>query len=407
MPAKHEQMRSTNTLLVLEHIRQNGESTRRSIQKETGLSWAAVSTISTELIFQKVLMELPYSERVPGRNPVYLDFVPKRNLTLGMEINAEGITALLLDLRCVAVDSYIEPLKSLDRDCVIEQMISAIDLLINKNELDSGSIMGIGIATQGTVDRDGAMSVYNSFFNDWRNVPLKQIFEERFGIPVHVMHDPACIALAEQWNRRFTDKDDFAVIRLSYGIGMSHVVQGKPVTGSNGIAGELGHIVLDRDGPICSCGNRGCMEAYCSIRGMVHRIISEYQAGNLLLPESLRQMNDRDIGFMGGVISWSADEAGKGNKVLLRLFEDAAYYLGVGIANIVSLFNPKYVILTGDMLEYQDLILDKAKAVARELAWSLSEFEIIISKEGRSQASVGAALYFINEAFSSLSSRLL
>lgn len=407
MPAKHEQMRSTNALLVLEHIRQNGASTRRSIQKETELSWAAVSTISADLIAKKVLMELPYSERVAGRNPVYLDFVPGRNLTLGIEINAEGITALLLDLRCVIVDSYIEPLESLDRDSVVDQMICAIDLLVEKNELSYSAIMGIGIATQGTVDRDGAISVYNSFFNDWRDVPLKQIFEKRFGIPVHVMHDPACIALAEQWNRRFTEKDDFAIIRLSYGIGMSHIVQGKPVTGSNGIAGELGHMVLDRNGPMCSCGNRGCMEAYCSIRGMVHRITDEYHAGNLVLPESFRQMNDRDIGFMSSLISWAAEEARKGNAVLLRLFDDAAYFLGVGIANVVSIFDPNCIILTGGLLDYQDLILDKAKAVARELAWSLSEFEIIISREGRSQAAVGAALYFINDAFSSLSSRLI
>ncbi|MBE6940887.1 MAG: ROK family protein [Ruminococcaceae bacterium] len=407
MPAKHDQMRGTNTLLVLEYIRHNGESTRRSIQKETGLSWAAVSTISTDLISKKVLMELPCSERVPGRNPVFLDFVPKRNLTLGIEINAEGITALLLDLRCDVVDHYIEPLESLDRDWVIDQMIRAIELLMSRNALDPSAILGIGIATQGTVDRDGAISVYNSFFNDWRNVPLKRIFEERFGIPVHVMHDPACIALAEQWNRRFTDKDNFAVIRLSYGIGMSHIVQGKPVTGSNGIAGELGHMVLDRNGPLCSCGNRGCMESYSSIRGLAHRIIAEYHAGNLSLPESLTQMNDRDIEFMSGLVSWSAAEAAEGNEVLLNIFDDAAYFLGVGIANVVSIFDPNCIILTGGLLDYQDLILDKAKTVAKELAWSLSEFEIIISREGRSQAAVGAALYFINDAFSSLSSRLI
>ena len=197
------------------------------------------------------------------------------------------------------------------------------------------------------------------------------------------------------------------MIRLSYGIGMSHIVQGNPVTGSNGIAGELGHMVLDRNGPRCSCGNRGCMEAYSSMRGLTYRIIDAYQRGDISLPEHLRIMNDRDVAFMSNLVNWGAEEAARGNKVLKEFFDDAAYFLGVGIANIVSLFNPKYVILTGGMLEYQQLLLEKAEKTSRELAWSLSEFEIIISREGRYQASAGAALYFINQAFTSLSSRLL
>ena len=407
MPAKHEQMRSTNTLLVLDHIRRNGESTRRSIQKATELSWAAVSTISAELISKMVLRELPLSGKLAGRNPVCLDFVPMQNLTLGVEINAEGITVQLLDLRCAVVDSRVEELESVERDQVIDQMIRVIDGLIQKNGLDTASMLGIGIATQGSVDKKGATSLYNSFFSDWRDVPLKEIFEKRFGIPVHVMHDPVCIALAEQWNRKFSEEDDFAMIRLSYGIGMSYIVQGNPITGSDGIAGELGHIVLERNGPLCSCGNRGCMESYCSIRGLTHRIMEEYQAGSLSLPRQLQQMNDRDVFSMRRVVEWGAEEARRGNPVMLRLFDDAAYYLGVGIANIVSLFNPKYVILTGEMLRFQDLIMEEAKQTAAQMAWSLSRYEIIISDDGRHQASSGAALYFINNAFKNMDSKLL
>ena len=407
MPVKHEQMRGTNALLVLNHIRQNGASTRRSIQMATGLSWAAVSTISADLISKMVLRELPFSGKFAGRNPFSLDFVPMQNLTLGVEINAAGLTVQLLDLRCAVIDKCTEPLKSLDRDRVIEQMIHAVEELINRHGLDAQSLLGIGIATQGSVDREGSVSLFNSFFNGWRNVPLKEICEERFGIPVHVMHDPVCIALAEQWNRRLTEKDDFAMIRLSYGIGMSYIVQGDPITGSDGIAGELGHMILNSNGPRCSCGNRGCMESYCSLRGLTHRILEAYQATHTDLPEEFRQMNDRDIQFMSNMVNWGAEEARRGNAVLVKIFDDAAYYLGVGVANIVSLFNPKYVILTGEMLAFQDLILEKATQTANQMAWSLSKFQIIISNEDRCRASTGAALYFINNAFNSLDSKLL
>ncbi len=407
MPAKHEQMRSTNTLLVLDHIRQNNESTRRSIQQATELSWAAVSNISSDLIARSVLHEQMATGKTAGRAPGFLDFTPMHNLTIGMEVNASGILAQLFDLRCSVVDSITEQVKVPDRECIVNQILDCVEKLISRNDLRSESILGIGIATQGSVSRDGSKSLYNSFFNDWRNVALKEILEEKFSIPTHVMHDPVCIALAEQWQRKFTEDNDFALIRLSYGIGMSYIAQGQPVIGYDGFAGEMGHMVLDRNGPTCSCGNRGCLESYSSIRGLSHRIMEEYSRGTVAVPEELLQVNDHDVQSMTQLVAWSADIAREGHPVMKRMFDDAGYYLGMGIANIVSLFNPEYVILTGELLEYRDLFLAGARAAASYLAWGLSKYDIILSNGGRQQASSGAALYFINQAFSSMESKLL
>jgi predicted NBD/HSP70 family sugar kinase len=149
------------------------------------------------------------------------------------------------------------------------------------------------------------------------------------------------------------------------------------------------------------------MESYCSLRGLTDRIFEEYQAAHADLPEEFSQVSDRNIQFMSDVVVWGAEEARRGNVILKKIFDDAAYYLGVGIANIVSLFNPKYVILTGEMLAFQDLILEQTTQTANQMAWSLSKFQIIISDEDRFRASTGAALYFINNAFNSLDSKLL
>ena len=107
------------------------------------------------------------------------------------------------------------------------------------------------------------------------------------------------------------------------------------------------------------------------------------------------------------MVAWAADGASNGNKLLRRLFDEAGEYLGLGIANIVSLFNPSKVILTGELLQYQKLFLPHATKAAHSAAWMLSEFEILLLEEGRLQASVGAALHFINNAFESQDSRLL
>lgn len=407
MPAKHELMRNTNTLLVLEHIRQHGASTRRQIQRETNLSWAAVSNITADLIAASVLQETPFSGKSTGRNPGSLDFVPMHNLTIGVELNIEGLTFQLLDLRGNLVDMSVEPIYLAERDSVIQQILAGIASLLNTYSLTPEHVLGIGIATQGSVDRDGTMSLYNSFIKDWRNVPLKQICEDRFGIPVHVMHDPVSIALAEQWQRKLSGESDFAVIRLSYGIGMCYVAKGVPVTGRHGVAGELGHTVLDRNGPLCSCGNRGCMESYCSIRGIACRLDEAMAQGVLELPERFCTSAERDAFLMRGLVSWAANRARQGDATIAAIFDDAGYYLGVGIANVVSSFDPESVILIGDMLEYQDLFMEQAIKTANQLAWGLAKFDIILSGGGRRQASAGAALYYINKTFTQMDSRLL
>lgn len=407
MPAKHVQMRSANTLSVLEHIRTHGASTRREIEYATGLSWAAVSTISAELIDREVLYELPPQTKVAGRNPGSLDFIPMRNLTIGLELNAEGLSVLLFDLRCTVLDSRVEPLVSNRRDDVIAQTLAAVEAIISANKLYPADLLGIGIAMQGSVDKDGTTSLYNSFFLDWRNVPLKEIFESHFHVPALVMHDPVCIALAEQWSRKYSAEDEFAVVRLSYGIGMCYIAHGKPITGNEGIAGEFGHTVLNPYGPKCSCGNNGCLECYSSIRGLCHRILDAHRDGQIDLPATLREADDSDTEKMNRVVSWGAQQARNGNEVLKQLFSDVGTYLGAGLANIVSLFNPKYLILTGNLLDYRDLFLRSAEEWVRKIAWSFSDYTLLLSEGGRQTAATGAALHHINNAFVSLSSRLL
>lgn len=407
MLVKHEQMRSNNALLILDHIRQHGGSTRRNIQKSTQLSWAAVSNISASLVSKSILYEIPCNEKSMGRLPGYLDFVPMRNLTIGVEITVGGLIIVLMDLRCNFVDYIVEPLQGIQCQTVLDQIFSGVERMIQRHNLTPDCLLGLGIATQGSVDRDGTASLYNSFFTDWRDVPLKKMCEERFSIPVRIMHDPVCVALAEQWQRRFSDESQFAVLRLSYGIGMSCVVHGLPVRGNDGFSGEVGHMMLDPHGPQCSCGNRGCMESYASIRGIFNRVMADYQDEKVLLPSQLQDIRKSSPAFVLAVVRWCAEQARAGEERMLQYFSDAGYFLGIGIANIVNLFNPESVILTGRMLEFSDLFLDRVKETVESHRWKLSRVNLLVSDSDQWQAAIGAGLYFINDAFRSLQSPLL
>ena len=404
MPAQHNLMRSTNTMSILNHIRVHGGSTRREIQLATGLSWAAVSTIAADLLAQEILVEKATEERVSGRNPNLLDFNPRRNLSVGAEINMEGLTVVLLDLHSKVIYEQEELLEKPERNAVLNQLTRMIEEVLRINRLERSQLLGIGISVQGSVDKEGAISVYNHYIRDWRDVPMKALFEEYFGIPVCVMHDPVCIALAEQWQHKFLEQEDFVLIRLAYGIGMSYMYKGRPLNGHEGSAGEFGHMVVNCNGEGCSCGNDGCLEAYCSIRGIARRI---YEATVSASERADKPFVDDDILFLKELLVNAAQMANSGNLLMRKIFDDAGKYLGIGIANVINLLNSKYVVLTGGVLDASDLLVEQAKAHARKNAWHISTFELIISRESRLRASMGAALKYINDAFDNVESCLL
>ncbi|MBP5294462.1 MAG: ROK family protein [Lachnospiraceae bacterium] len=402
MTIQHEYMKNANALSVLSYIRENKECTRRDIQHATKLSWAAVSNIISDLIERQVLCEVAPQITAAGKNPLLLDFVPNKYLTIGVDLSAAGLSVVLLDLRCNILYSFTEPIGKPDKDSILALLKQSIGKVLTDNKISSSQILGIGMAIQGSVDREGTTSLYNTFFDNWRDVKLKEICEEHFHIPFYLGHDPLCVAKAEKWIRKLSDDDDFALIRLSYGVGMCYVTRGEPIKGYQGTSGELGHTVLNKDGPVCSCGNRGCLECYCSIRGLYQRILHDQDA---TLSDALFKIGDFES--MKATVADAYTKACHGDSRMMALFRDAGYYLGIGIANVVNLLNPKYVFLIGDMLEYQSLFLNTAKSTAFKLAWSFSNTAIHTSENGRQKAAIGAALYFIDDAFHSQASRLL
>lgn len=404
MSVQHNYMRNVNVQSVLRYIRANGECTRREIQSGTGLSWAAVSTITAELLDQQVLEEFASTERVSGRNPNLLCFNLKRNMSIGAEINVEGLTVVLMDIQGQIVDAGEEMLITAEKDTTLNQLTRMIEEILRKNNVRKELLLGIGVSVQGSVDKEGAISLYNHYIKDWRDVPLKELFQDYFSVPVQVIHDPVCIALAEEWEKNYLKADDFVLIRLGYGIGMSYMHDGKLLHGHQGTAGELGHMVVNSDGEQCTCGNQGCLEAYCSIRGIARRV---YEA---IVPEAdwaEAPFRDDDISYMKELLVHAAQKADSGNKIMQRIFDDAGRYLGIGIANLINLLNPRYVILTGGVLDASERLLDQARKHASQNAWHISSFDIIITKESRRRASMGAAMRFINEAFESQDSILL
>lgn len=392
-PETHSLMRRRNTLTILECIRNYGPITKKDIKVKTGLSWGAVSNIVADLLQKEIIYEVKSTNRGVGRAPCKYDINSSKNLIIGVDINIEGIKVVMIDLKCNVIGMISKEILINNREDILKQAKIMIYTLIEECNVSKDKIIGIGIAMQGTVDVERGVSVFTPYFNNWINVPLRDIFETEFGIPVLVEHDPNCMALAEKWFSFTDDIKNFLFIRLSMGIGLSIIIDGKIYRGVDGCAGEFGHLTMNPNGGRCTCGNFGCLEVYASGRGIIQRAMEGLKLGRTpILSKLVGEGNEVDIHTVGKA-------AREGDMYLRSLFDDGGTYLGVGISNLINLFNPELIIIGGELIKYSDLFFDRAKDVVNKKVWKNCRVNLQISKLDSSSAAIGAATLFVEKIF--------
>lgn len=389
---KHNSMRSTNTLALFECIRKYGPITKKEIQQHTGLSWGSISTIALELISKKLIVEIKSSETVVGRTPCLLDISSTDNFIIGVDVNLSGLTAVLIDLKCRIIKKTREEMSAPNKATILSKIKQMIAELIASVD-DKNKIKGIGLALPGDIDTKEGVSVFVPHFDDFTKVPIKQILEDEFGIEVTIEHDPNCMALTERRMGLAQNVDNFMFIRLSMGIGMSIMMGGKIYRGLNGSAGQFGHITMNPDGPRCTCGNYGCLETYASCETILRKSREGMKMGRAPVLETLLSQGDRLT------LATVAKAARGSDEFILSIFDDAATYLGIAIANVVNIFNPELIVLGGDLMNYQDIFLNKMRCFVDFKCWKNAKHPIEVSTFGSEAAAIGAALLFSDQIY--------
>jgi N-acetylglucosamine repressor len=388
MPSlRHDAMRKGNILSVLRCIRDYGPLAKSEIQSRTGLSWGAVSGITHDLLKERITAQRKSAEPSPGRTPELLE-IGDEIVVLGLDINIEGITAVAVGLNGHVLESAVMHLEYNDRSHILALARRMITDRISGATGQGKRIVGIGMAIQGAVDVENGVSVFSPHFADWNNVPIRSLFTGEFGLPALVEHDPNCMALAEMQAGKAPQYGNFIFIRLSMGIGMSIITDGKVYRGATGSAGEFGHTVVVPGGNRCFCGKNGCLEAYSSGRSILARASGEGCAASGLSRLS-------SISGLEAI----ASEARSGNERYRNLFRESGGYLGTGLANLVNLFNPETIVLGGELVRCADLFLEDAVSRAKQLAWPEAPVNIRLSPLGRDAAAVGAAALFLHRVF--------
>lgn len=391
----HDTMRKENVLLVLNCILENGPISKKEVKEKTGLGWATVSVIANELVDKKMIVKKKMDDGHVGRNPLVLDVYSDMNFIIGLDINISGITVTLIDLKCRIVYSKRKEEIGKDKESVLAVAFEIIDSIFSIYNARDKNILGIGISMQGAVDNNEGVSIYSPYFLNWSNVPLKNIFEEKYSMPVFVDRSPNCMALSERWLGSAKGIMNMLFIRhtLSMGIGMSITINGEIYHGGNNNAGEFGHITMKPDGILCSCGNYGCLETVASYSSIVKKLIDEIKSGQKTIITRLlggKPLESIDIGLIYSAFNL-------GDDFCVKIIDEMTTYLGIAISNSINLFNPDIVIIGGEMTRYESMYMPKLKEVIEKRTWEYSSKKVVVSKVAEYAAPIGAAIIIIQK----------
>lgn len=334
---------------VFEQVRANGQMPRMDVARTLNISPGSVTTITSDLIARGLLQEVEDSQRGPnrGRPPIALRVAPLSRFVVGMKLSDERHTAVLLDLAGNVVAGAHQTSAALRQstDEILAEVNTLMGKLLQKAGRVTADISAVGIGLPGLVDACTGIVRWSPVMTE-TDMPLRDQLSASLGLPVSLDNDTNLLTLAELWFGAGRGISNFAVVTIERGVGMGLVLNNRLFRGALGPGMELGHTKVQLDGALCRCGQRGCLEAYVADYALIR------EAGTAL---------DRDPRMDSSAVTMIEtlyQEANAGNEAALAIFSRAGRFLSVGLANIVQLFDPERIILSGERMRYEYMTAD-------------------------------------------------
>ncbi|WOI57585.1 ROK family protein [Palleronia sp. LCG004] len=341
---------------IFESVRAEGTISRAEIARTLGVSPGSVTSAATELLSAGYLEETHAPPRDSegtgrGRPPVALAVRPGAGLVAGIKLSETANSAVLHDFAGGPVAQISEPGtgRAVPPAALARIVARLVDAALAQAGRERHELDALGIGMPGFVD-SAAGNVHWSTLIDRRNVPLRDVLERKLGLPVTVDNDANLLTLAELWFGDGREVSTFAVVTIEHGVGMGIVLDNRVFRGARGLGTELGHIKVQLDGALCRCGQRGCLEAYVADYALVRE-------ASTALDWSMTDGLDAST-----ILARLHEEAKAGNAAARSIFRRAGRFLAVGLANVVNLFDPELIILSGERMEYDFLYADEVLA---------------------------------------------
>lgn len=353
--ATHQQTKQLNRDLVLKLIFDHETISRAEVARLTKLTRATVSEIVTGLMDEGLVEEIGYGESIGGKAPILLSLVADSRYLIGLNLAKDKFVGAVVNLRGQIKEMVEFPVNERDGVQALQLVYQMLDQLTAKGWKP---LVGIGIGTPGLVNtREGV--VVNAVNLDWQDLPLAQLLEARYRLPVSILNDSQATAIGEfVYGQDHPADSNLIVITVKHGIGAGILIHGRLFQGDGGGAGEIGHVVVQEEGALCRCGNRGCLETIASAHAVVRRV--QALAGEY--PQSSLAKNPA-AGLAEIEAAWRA-----GDALAQRVMSDAAHYLGGAIAALVGVLNIQKIVLTGDLACFGAPWLEQVRAAAARVA---------------------------------------
>jgi N-acetylglucosamine repressor len=347
-------MQEHNRSLTLRTLRQLGLCSRAQLAAKTGLTQGTITNIANDFIQRGVIQETGNFEGKRGRRAVGISLNSERFNVIVVRLTRKNVFLGVFDLAGTELQEKRELLSIEDgSEGAVRKIKDVVTGCLSSQS--KSSTVGIGFAIPGPyLSEEGRIALMTEF-PGWERIQIKKEFESAFDIPVYFELDANAGALAEWWLGPYRrDQGSMLYVAAGQGVGAGLVIDGQVLHGALGIAGGIGHMSINCFGPKCACGNRGCLEMYCSSTAIVK---------NLQHGSSASSVWDEpdEVSFNKAVTALA-----KGDPVAVSAFREAARYLGMGLVNMINGFNPHTIIIGDDLAQGRDLVLSTVRDTVAE-----------------------------------------
>jgi N-acetylglucosamine repressor len=355
-------VRRRNRAAVLEIILREPHVSRREIIQRTGLAAGAVTDITRELINKGLVQETSYLKRDgggAGRSPIGLEIVKDAAWVIGILVEADRITACLCnaiaEIDCTAA-------VELDNSSVDHVQVVLTELaneMLGRAAQEGKLVIGMGVSVPGMVTPDKGLVGFSTILG-WQDVQLGNRLRKGIPIPIAIDNDVRGMGLAKYWYDK-SEYDSFLMLYFGQGIAFCAVQDGEIWTGHSGAAGQIGHSIVEPDGPQCTCGNKGCFEAVVSA-DMIQSLIADEIAGGA---ESHLKVTTPGAGRLQTRHLCELLETG--DEAVRNVFRRISKYYGIAISNLIKAYDCEAVVLSGDLFSESDFFASLVKKETQRL----------------------------------------
>lgn len=346
-----EKVRKVNRSLVLNTLRLHAPTSRAQVANVTGLTRGTVSNIVNVLIEEGLVFEDKLQDSKIGRPSILLKLRPDGGAVIGVEIGVDFISVLLTNFVAeILWETRVQTTLSQSQTDIINQTEKYIDQALSIAKEHELRPLGIGVGLPGLVNvRQGNLILAPNL--GWKNLPLRLIWNQRFHLPIYIENEANLSALGEYYFGVARSVDNFIYLTSDIGLGGGIMIDGRLFRGAHGYGGEIGHIQRNPQGEQCGCGRIGCWETQVGPRAVLSRVKKEFEThpDQLLLDACSGNFNNLTFDLVVKL-------ALNGDTICRQAIEEVAVNLGVGIADLVNVFNPDMIVLGGAFIQGKDIL---------------------------------------------------